>query len=83
MLMAIQVRPFLFASGNSRILLATLSGTPSDLESRANRPAILGNLQRYLRNIQIVREPIEALSVVVNHRYDRLFPQSTTRDTPA
>jgi len=82
MLMAIRVRPFLFANGDSRILLATLSGTPTDLEPRASRPAVLGNLRRYLANIQIVREPIEALSVLVNHRYDRLFPLPTTQHPP-
>jgi hypothetical protein len=82
MLMAIQVRPFLFCRGNSRVLLATLARAPSDVETRADRPTVLGNLRRYLTNIQIVREPIEALSVVVNHRYDRLFPGPTSRDHP-
>lgn len=74
MLMAINVSPFLFVSDGSQILLATLSRSPSDLEFGSGRPAILGNLKRFLKNIQIVRESTQTLSVVVNHRYDRLFP---------
>jgi hypothetical protein len=77
MLMAIRVTPFLFASDGSRVLLATLSPAPADPEPLSGRPpAILGNLRRFLNGIQIVREPVEALSVVVNHRYDRLFPMA-------
>jgi hypothetical protein len=75
MLMAIHVTPFLFASDGSRVLLATLSPAPIDIDPGPGRPpAILGNMRRFLNGIQIVREPVPALSVLVNHRYDRLFP---------
>jgi hypothetical protein len=77
MLMAIHVTPFLFASDSSRVLLATLSPAPTDSEPTSGRPpAVLANLRRYLNGIQIVREPVPALTVVVNHRYDRLFPSA-------
>jgi hypothetical protein len=75
-LMAVRVTPFLFASDGSRILLATLSPGPSDIGSGAGRPAILRNLQHFLKDIQIVREAVHDLSVVVNHRYDRLFQRA-------
>jgi hypothetical protein len=74
MLMAIRVTPFLFASDGSRILLATLSQEPSNLQSGAGHPAILRSLQRLLKDIRIVRESVQTLTVLVNHRYDRLIP---------
>jgi hypothetical protein len=76
-LIGARVSPFLFASDDSRVLLATLAPAPMETEeSGSARPAVLQILQRHLRRIQIVREPIHSLSVVVNHRYDRLFQPS-------
>jgi hypothetical protein len=77
MLMAVGVAPFLFASDGSHVLLATLSPAPNDPSPGAARPAVLSNLHQFLSGIQILREPIQALNVVVNHRYDRLFPSSS------
>jgi len=69
------VYPFLFVSEESRALLGTLSSAPTGtFGGSSTRPAILQILQRHLSRIQIVREPSDSLSVVVNHRYDRLFP---------
>jgi hypothetical protein len=74
LLMALQVTPFLFASDGSRVLLATLSPAPVDTPAGANRPAVLRSLRSLLKEIRIVRESVQSLTVVVNHRYDRLFP---------
>jgi hypothetical protein len=74
-LMAIHVMPFLFVSDGRNVLMAGLSPAPSPYQySTGNRPAVLENLQRFMREIEIQREPIETLSVMVDHRYDRLFP---------
>ena len=83
MLMALQVMPFLIASDRSRILLASLSRAPMDTLSPSRRVSILGSLSRILQDIQIVREPVRDLSVVVNHRYDRLFARIKGVDQPA
>jgi hypothetical protein len=72
LMMAIRVTPFLYASDGARVLLATLSPAPNDPATDGPRPNILASLQQYLRHIRIVREPLPGLSVVVNHRYDRL-----------
>lgn len=73
LLMAIGVTPFLFASDGVRVLLAALSPAPLDSKSKTSSPATLLNLNSALKEIQIVREPVDSMQVVVNHRYDRLF----------
>jgi hypothetical protein len=72
-LATIRVLPFLFATDGSRVLLGTLSPAPPTPTKADMKPAVLANLQRFLRSIDIVRERVASLSVVVNHRYDRLF----------
>lgn len=72
-LMALKVTPFLFASDGARVLLATFSQSPADLKGPGARPNVLATLQTRLRDVRIVRESIQSLSVRVNHRYDRLF----------
>jgi hypothetical protein len=71
-LVAMNVFPFLFATDGSRVLLGTLSSSPGSESGNGPRPAILVGLQRHLRSIEIVRESIPSLTVLVNHRYDRL-----------
>lgn len=73
LLMAIRVTPFLFASDGSRVLMAALSPAPPAVREAEVRPPVLRNLQVYLRSIKIVRESVRSLTVVTNHRYDRLF----------
>jgi hypothetical protein len=72
-LATIRVTPFLFATNGKQVLLGAISLSPRVTTSTGVRPAVLANLQRFMKEIQIVREPVSALKVVVNHRYDRLF----------
>jgi hypothetical protein len=72
-LASIRVTPFLLATDGNKVLMATLSPAPTSTPSGSPRPAVLANLQRFLRGIEIVREPVNSLDVVVDHRYDRLF----------
>jgi hypothetical protein len=66
------VLPFLFATDDTRVLLGALSPAPPTAAGTA-RPAVLGNVEQFLRNIEIVRERVLDLTVVANHRYDRIF----------
>ena len=74
-LAAMKVLPFLFATDGRRVLFATLSVAPPVGQSEG-RPAILANLERYLHSIEILRERVAELVVVIDHRYDRLFPSA-------
>jgi hypothetical protein len=72
-LASIRVLPFLFATDGLKILLGALSPAPPAQLGERLRPAVLTNLQRFLRSIEITRERVGSLEVVVSHRYDRLF----------
>jgi hypothetical protein len=72
-LLAMKVFPFLFATDESKVLLGALSPAPRGPLSSTPRPAILVGLQRHLRSIEIVRESVSTMNVLVNHRYDRLM----------
>jgi hypothetical protein len=70
-----RVAPFLFAGDDSRVIAATLSPAPARVLS--GRPSVLEILKTYLTDIEVVREPVETLFPVTDHRYDRLI------ETPA
>jgi hypothetical protein len=76
-LAAMQVFPFLFAANESEVLLGTMSQAAPVPRAPGPRPAVLTNLQEFLRLIAITREPVAAMSVLVNHRYDRLVESLT------
>jgi hypothetical protein len=70
-----RVNPFLFVSDGMQVLFGALSLSPSpDTTIFRGRSPVSETLREYLTNIETVREPIETLSVGVDHRYDRLFP---------
>jgi hypothetical protein len=73
-LTTMRIYPFLFATDGAQVLFATLSPAPAS-PAGSPRPAVLANLQRDLRTIEIVREAVDGLSVDVDHRYDRLVPR--------
>src|SRR5215469_15354755 len=72
-LASIGILPFLFAADDSRVIMGTLSRSPGPSDLARPRPAVLKNLQEFLTQIEIWREPIDGMNQVVNHRYDRLF----------
>jgi hypothetical protein len=66
--------PFLFLSDPVRILLAGLGPAPPSLT--VGRTPILKVLEKYVQQVEIVRDRINSLVPVVDHRYDRLALQS-------
>jgi hypothetical protein len=65
-----RVAPFLFAYDTERVLLGTLSPAPPHVAR--NRGSVVDVLQEHLHQIEVVREPIDSLYPVIDHRYDRL-----------
>jgi hypothetical protein len=62
--------PFLYAYDANRVVMGLLAPAPATLtEGRTPMAAVLG---RFLREIEVIREPIGSIAPVVNHRYDRL-----------
>jgi hypothetical protein len=70
-----RIAPFLAVAAEGRALLAMLSPAPSQ-GSDAGTP-VLGLFEKELRDIEILREPLDTFFPVVDHRYDRLVPASS------
>lgn len=64
----LRVAPFLALQENRRILIAMLSPAPSSLES--TRPPVSEVFQAALRDIEVIREPLDSLFPLIDHRYD-------------
>ncbi|HZY71172.1 MAG TPA: hypothetical protein VFF67_09385 [Thermoplasmata archaeon] len=82
-----RVFPFLFAADRERVLLGALGrGTggaaPASPEA-APRRSPMAVLRSWLEGIELVQESAAALTVNVDHRYDRLFPPADRRGRPA
>lgn len=72
-----RVAPFLFATDNATALFACLSRTTKDRKGATTsyRAPLLPTIQTFLRQIVVLREPLESLVPVLDHRYDRPFSQ--------
>jgi hypothetical protein len=77
-----RVSPFLFATDGRAVLFGCLSkktgdrgGTPSP-----RPPPMITTIRRFLRRIVVVREPLAALTPLVDHRYDRPFADPTREE---
>ncbi|HEV2428355.1 MAG TPA: hypothetical protein VGV64_00705 [Thermoplasmata archaeon] len=80
------VGPFLYASDGREVLMGALSMGPGmQYVGGPVRPApVLPTLGRSLREIEVRREPLESLKVLVDHDYGRLFdPGDAVRDADA
>lgn len=69
-----RVFPFLFATAPGRWLFGALGGAqprPADGDD-ARRP-VLPTMREYLEGIEILQEPANGFTAVVDHRYDRLL----------
>ena len=74
-----RVFPFLYAIGPERWLLGALgASTPPPADARAPRRPVLPTLREYLEGIEIIQEAATGFSTPVDHRYDRLVPESET-----
>lgn len=67
------VGPFLYATDEREVLLAALSTGPGSAASapRSARASVLATLEASLREIVVVREPLSALDIAVEHAYAR------------
>lgn len=72
-----RVYPFLCATDRSQVLLAGLSqaGRGSTADGFPRRP-VLATLSESLQDIEVRRQPVSSLEVVLDHRYDRLVASS-------
>jgi hypothetical protein len=68
--------PFIFASDSDRVLFAGLAPAPRSATS--GRTPMMDILGRHVQGIEVIRDKIESLVAVVDHRYDRLLPSVGT-----
>jgi hypothetical protein len=73
-----RVAPFLYVYDDERVLFAGLSPAPPGLSQ--GRSSVLGVIERFLERIEVVREPLDTLFPLVDHRYDRLVSSGPSRD---
>ena len=66
-----RVAPFLAVQAEGRALFAMLSPAPDLLPARSR--SVLGLFQEALREIVVLREPLDTLFPLIDHRYDRLL----------
>jgi hypothetical protein len=73
--------PFLFVSDQVDVLLALLSPNPNAQErvGEANAESVVVALNEFFSSIHVTREATGDLATLVDHRYDRLFPQNFGR----
>ncbi|HYA57033.1 MAG TPA: hypothetical protein VEH57_00990 [Thermoplasmata archaeon] len=74
-----RVFPFLMAVGADRWLVGALgaaAGTPPS--PGPARRAVLPTLREFLEGIEILQEPASGFSAPVDHRYDRLLPETNS-----
>jgi hypothetical protein len=77
-----RVFPFLYATDGTRVILAALGrapGTPGAVpppEEEPGRQPVMVTLQQALEGIEVQQEPAAQLRAVVDHRYERLFPET-------
>lgn len=70
-----RVSPFLFCYDSTRVTFAALTPVPNSVPRE--RGSVFATLRRFLRHIEVVREPVVSLIPVIDHRYDRLVePES-------
>ncbi len=69
-----QVFPFLFATGDGRVILGALGQAPGPAEVPPGRASVMGVLRQRVEGIEILQESGQLLRAQIDHRYDRLFP---------
>jgi hypothetical protein len=70
-----RINPFLFATDGTGVLFGCLSTKVGDRGNRSSsqRAPVLPTIREFLQQIVVHREPIESLTPLVDHRYDRPF----------
>lgn len=75
-----RVFPFLYVVGRERWLIGALGGDPSPPDAsddRRDRVPVLPTLTESIGGIQIFQEPLSALALISDHRYDQLVPKGS------
>jgi hypothetical protein len=62
--------PFVFAADQRRILM--VGAAPDSRDSSLPPSGLLAALRNWIHDIEVVREPIGSMLIVIDHRYDRL-----------
>lgn len=76
-----RVFPFLYATNGGRVIMAALGRAPGTVPSapasatEADRQPVMPTLQTALEGIEVHQEAVSQLRAVVDHRYERLFPE--------
>lgn len=73
-----RVFPFLYVVGRQRWLIGALGGEPAApdaADDRRDRVPVLPTLTEAMEAIQIFQEPLSALNLIADHRYDLLVPK--------
>ncbi len=73
-----RVAPFFYVYDGERVLFAGLSPAPPGISQ--GRSSVLGVIERFLERIEVVREPLDTLFPLVDHRYDRLVSSERLSD---
>ena len=70
-----RVFPFLYVLSQDRLLIGALGGHPTNRSAAdgARRP-VMATVQEAVQGIEIVHEEVANLAMIVDHRYDKLFP---------
>jgi hypothetical protein len=77
-----QVYPFLLVHDDTSAVIGTVGQSgPTPAGGNGGRPSVLGTLQEYLRRIEVDSEWVTGLTPVVDHRYDRVLVEPSTRKT--
>ncbi len=72
------VYPFLYVVEDDRILLGAMGREASRSSTwEEERTPVLPTVQRHLSNVSIIHLECDGLRVLLDHRYDRMFPDST------
>ncbi|MGC2034980.1 MAG: hypothetical protein WA761_06005, partial [Thermoplasmata archaeon] len=67
------VYPFLFVTDGSRVLLLMARRKEHQDQPREVRTGLMAVLVPKLREIDVIRESLTTIGIIVNHRYDRLL----------
>ncbi len=72
------VSPFLFVFDNKRVLIGAVSPAPASLTAR--RSSVSNLLEASLEKIEVVREPVDGVSPLVDHQYFQLIDRVATQN---
>jgi hypothetical protein len=73
-----RVFPFLYATDGARLLVGALGSGAPQTRAGEERTSVIATFRRAIREIDILEQSVSELTVVVDHRYDRLVGPETS-----